>query len=212
LIVSNRVGEERSLSGESGTKPTNKGFVYRSAGYLVYMTESITIGNARIECVEGDIALQNTEAIVNAANNHLWMGSGVAGAIKRAGGQVIEDEAVAQGPIPPGEAVITSGGKLTANWVIHAAGMGQDLRTNADFIRLATASSLRRAEENGIHSISFPSIGTGVGGFPLDECAQIMIGQAVEHLRKSRHIELVRFVLWGTEAYEAFVGELKEHG
>jgi O-acetyl-ADP-ribose deacetylase len=176
------------------------------------MTASIAIGNARIECIEGDISAQDTEAIVNAANNHLWMGSGVAGAIKRAGGQAIEDEAVRQGPITPGESVITTGGRLAAKWVIHAAGMGQDLRTTADLIEFATASSLRRAEENGIRSVSFPSVGTGVGGFPFDRCAAIMISQTARHLRTTRCIELVRFVLWGTEAYEAFTNEVRRHG
>jgi len=172
------------------------------------MVASITLGNARIECVEGDITAQDTEAIVNAANNHLWMGSGVAGAIKRKGGQIIEDEAVRQGPIPAGEAVVTTGGALKARFVIHAAGMGQDLRTSADLIRSATRNSLLRAEERGMRSVAFPSIGTGVGGFPLDECAGIMIGEAVDHLAGTACIQLVRFVLWGAAAYTAFADEL----
>lgn len=114
-----------------------------------------------------------------------------------------------QGPIPVGEAVVTGAGKLKARWVIHAAGMGQDLRTDADLIRAATANSLKRAEERSMRSVSFPSIGTGVGGFPIDECASIMIGATIEHLKTTRSIELVRFVLWGDAAYRAFADELE---
>jgi len=172
------------------------------------MTESIEVGSGCIECVQGDITAQDTEAIVNAANDHLWMGAGVAGAIKRAGGQMIEDEAVRLGPIPVGEAVVTSGGRLAARYVIHAAGMGQDLRTSADHIRRATRNSLLRAKEKGMRSVSFPSIGTGVGGFPVGECARAMIGEAVAHLRGETSVGLVRFVLWGKDAYDAFVHEL----
>jgi len=176
------------------------------------MTTELTIGPARIECVEGDIAVQDTDAVVNAANSELWMGSGVAGAIKRAGGQTIEEEAVAKGPIPVGEAAVTSGGKLRARHVIHAAGMGADLRTNAGLVRSATANSLLRAEELGIASVAFPSIGTGVGGFSLTECAAIMVGEAVRHLQAGSKLELVRFVLWGSDAYAAFADELRARG
>ena len=173
------------------------------------MADSVAIGKRRIECVEGDIAAQDTDAVVNAANNHLWMGSGVAGAIKRAGGQVIEDEAVRQGPIAVGEAIVTSGGKLRARYVIHAAGMGQDLRTSAEHIRNATRNSLLRAREKAMRSVSFPSIGTGVGGFSFEECASIMIGEAVAHLRGETTLELVRFVLWGKPAYDAFAAQMR---
>lgn len=174
------------------------------------MAESIRVGTRTVECVEGDITAQDTDAIVNAANDHLWMGGGVAGAIKRAGGPVIEDEAVRQGPIPVGEAIVTSGGRLRARYVIHAAGMGQDLRTNAEHIRNATRNSLLRAKEKGMKSVSFPSIGTGVGGFPLDECANLMIGEAIEHLKGETSVELVRFVLWGKEACDVFADTLRQ--
>ena len=166
------------------------------------------VGRGTVECVEGDITAQETDAIVNAANNHLWMGSGVAGAIRRAGGQEIEAEAIALGPIEPGEAVVTGAGRLAARFVVHAAGMGQDLRTSADLVASSTRNSLLRAEEKELRSISFPSIGTGVGGFPLDECARLMIGEAAAFLRESRHVRLVRFVLWGGEAYSAFAEAL----
>lgn len=176
------------------------------------MATQITVAEATIECIHGDVASQDTDAVVNAANNQLWMGSGVAGAIKRAGGTEIEDEAVAKGPIPVGEAAVTGAGKLAARYVIHAAGMGSDLRTNADLIEQSTRNSLLRAEELGIESISFPSIGTGVGGFALEDAARIMIGQAVGHLTGGSKLKLVRFVLFGDDAYQAFAAELQKHG
>src|SRR5215470_10107460 len=99
-----------------------------------------------VEIVDGDIAARDVDAVVNAANNHFWMGSGVAGAIKARGGPEIEREAMAQGPVAAGESVITSGGRLKARHVIHAAAMGQDLRTSADLIARATRTSLALAE------------------------------------------------------------------
>ncbi len=173
------------------------------------MGAEITVNGVKIECVEGDIAVQKTDAVVNAANSELWMGSGVAGAIKRTGGQEIQDEAVAKGPIAVGEAVVTGAGELAARYVIHAAGMGSDLRTSAELIELSTRNSLARAEELGIESISFPSIGTGVGGFPLDECARIMIDQTEQHAKSGSAVKLIRFVLFGSEAYSAFAQELR---
>jgi len=152
----------------------------------------------------GDIAQQDAEAIVNAANNHLWMGAGVAGAIKRAGGREIEEEAVAKGPIPIGEAVVTGGGRLKARYVIHAVVMGRDLRTDADKIRRATQNSLRRADELAVKSIAFPALGTGVGGFPLEECARIMLDVVRGHGASDTSLERVVFVLYDEPAYQAF--------
>src|SRR5437764_9372930 len=129
------------------------------------------------EVVDGDIAALAVDAIANAANDHLWMGAGVAGAIKRAGGAEIEREAVAKGPVAVGEAVATYAGRLPARWVIHAAVMGQDLVTSEDAIRRATRGALRVADELGAESLALPAFGTGVGGFPLDECARIMVAE-----------------------------------
>src|SRR5919109_2801251 len=112
------------------------------------------------EVVQGDITEFTVDAIVNAANNHLWMGAGVAGAIKRKGGQVIEEEAVRQGPIAVGGAIVTGGGALQARYVIHAAAMGQDLLTSADLIRQATTSSLKRATQLGMETAALPALGT----------------------------------------------------
>src|SRR5262245_57546984 len=122
-----------------------------------------------IDVKVGDLTTVDCEAIVNAANSQLWMGGGVAGAILRAGGQVIEDEAMAQGPIQPGEAVITSAGSLSTpiRWVIHAATMGPDLQTDESLVRTATASALAAAAGIGAKSVAMPAMGTGVGGFPM---------------------------------------------
>jgi O-acetyl-ADP-ribose deacetylase len=118
-----------------------------------------------LEVVEGDIAALDVDAVANAANNHLWMGAGVAGALKRAGGDEIEHEAVARGPIPVGEAVATSAGRLPAKWVIHGAVMGQDLRTSAQLVEQTTRNVLCLADELEAESLALPAFGTGVGGF-----------------------------------------------
>jgi len=164
------------------------------------------IGTTAIEVIQGDITACAVDAIVNAANNHLWMGAGVAGAIKRHGGQVIEDEAVRQGPIPVGEAIVTGGGLLKARHVIHAAAMGQDLVTNADLIRQATINSLRRANHLGLTSIAMPALGTGVGGFPVDEAARVMIDAtcSVLHSTPLTSLKQVVFVLFTPDAHQAF--------
>lgn len=172
----------------------------------------VQVGGKVLEVVRGDITEQEADAIVNAANNHLWMGGGVAGAIKRKGGEEIEKEAVSKGPIPVGEAVVTSAGRLKARYVIHAAGMGQDLRTDEDKIRQATRNALKRAEELKLESVAFPAIGTGVGGFPAHRCAEVMIGTTMDFLKGAESLKLVRFVLFGEETYEAFRRKLEEVG
>src|SRR6185369_8664161 len=128
-----------------------------------------------LEILDGDLSADASDAVVNAANNAFWMGSGVAGALKARGGRSIEEEAMAQGPVEPGECVITSGGRLPARYVIHAAVMGQDLETSAAIISRATRNSLALAETRQIASIAFPAFGTGVGGFGLRACARVMI-------------------------------------
>jgi O-acetyl-ADP-ribose deacetylase (regulator of RNase III) len=164
----------------------------------------------KIEVVRGDITEAKTEAIVNAANNHLWMGSGVAGAIKRKGGEVIEKEAMAKGPIGVGEAVATTAGKLPHKYVIHAAGMGQDAYTDSDIVYRVTQSSLRAADELGVKSIAFPAIGTGVGGMSIEACAGTMI-KAVNTISPDlKNIVTVQFVLFDENGYKAFENELKK--
>lgn len=160
-----------------------------------------------IEVVEGDISAQDVDAVVNAANNHFWMGSGVAGAIKARGGEAIERDAMAQGPVEPGECVVTPGGRLTARHVIHAAVMGQDLQTSADIIERATANALALADRRGLTSIALPAFGTGVGGFPLDDCARIMLKTVRAH--RPVTLRLVRFVLYGDRAFRTFNDEAR---
>ncbi|HXV02942.1 MAG TPA: macro domain-containing protein [Gaiellaceae bacterium] len=155
-----------------------------------------------LEVHDGDIAALEVDAIGNAANDRLWMGSGVAGAIKRTGGEGIEREAMQQGPIEVGEAVATGAGRLPARWVIHGAVMGQDLRTNAEFVRRTTESCLQLADELGAESLALPAFGTGVGGFPLDECARIMVGAARAYQPTS--LQRVIFAVFGPDARMAF--------
>jgi O-acetyl-ADP-ribose deacetylase len=157
---------------------------------------------AELSVVEGDIAALDVDAVANAANDHLWMGAGVAGAIKRAGGVEIESEAVAKGPIAVGDAVPTGAGRLAARYVIHAAVMGQDLRTSADTISRATRRTLEVADELGLESVALPAFGTGVGGFSVDECARLMVGAAREFDGTS--LRKVVFAVFGEESAAAF--------
>jgi O-acetyl-ADP-ribose deacetylase len=157
-----------------------------------------------LEVVEGDIAALDVDAIANAANNHLWMGAGVAGAIKRAGGEEIEREAVAKGPIEIGDAVATGAGRLKVRHVIHGAVMGQDLRTNGELIERTTRRCLEVAEELGARSLALPAFGTGVGGFPVAECARIMVSAVRAHEPGS--LDRVVFAVFGAEAERAFEG------
>lgn len=156
-----------------------------------------TVGNGVIEIMQADITSLAVDAIVNAANNHLILGSGVAGAIRTKGGPSIQEECDRIGPIRVGEAAITGAGKLPARYVIHAAGMG-DEPVSERSLRDSVRNSLVRAEENGVASIAFPAIGTGVGGFPTARCAEIMIEIAEQHLKgKDRSVNRVIFALFG---------------
>jgi O-acetyl-ADP-ribose deacetylase (regulator of RNase III) len=159
-----------------------------------------------VEIVEGDITALEVDAIANAANDELWMGAGVAGAIKRAGGDEIEREAMAKGPIPVGDAVSTGAGRLAARYVVHGAVMGQDLRTSAELVARTTRSCLEVADELGVDSLALPAFGTGVGGFPLDECARIMVGEAGAF--QPTTLKRVVFAVYGSEASRAFNGAL----
>lgn len=153
-----------------------------------------TVRDVELDIVPGDITELEVDAIVNAANNELWMGSGVAGSIKRAGGATIEKEAVAQGPIAVGSALATTGGTLKAKWVIHAAVMGVDLQTNADLIARATRSALKMADRCHVRSLALPALGTGVGGFPLYACANIMMAEVLHYVENHKRTGLRRVV------------------
>ena len=157
----------------------------------------------------GDITEQATDAVVNAANNHLWMGSGVAGAIKARGGEEIEREAMKLGPIEPGQAVTTTAGRLSARYCIHAAAMGQDLVTSPGLISKATRSALAEAARIGLDSVAFPALGTGVGGFPAEACARLMVAATLSHGRTSPKPGSVTFVLRDEPAFYSFTQTLK---
>lgn len=159
---------------------------------------------ARIELWNGDICDLEVDAIVSPANVTLWMSTGVAGAIKRAGGDEIEFAAVRQGPQALGAAIVTAPGRLAAKAVIHAVSLDRDRRTSGPVIEAATRSAMARAREIGATSIAFPALGTGVGGFPLDEAARITVDAVRDELALSASIRHVVFALRGLEPYQAF--------
>jgi O-acetyl-ADP-ribose deacetylase len=170
----------------------------------------VKIGSTTFSIVRGDITEAEVDAVVNAANAELWMGAGVAGAMKRKGGTVIEEEAVRQGPIEPGEAVLTVAGNLPATHVIHAAAMGRDLKADTDKIAAATRSSLAIAEKHRMLSIAFPALGSGVGGVPPAQSADTMISTVVDHVRTGKtSLQKVVFVLYQDEALKAFSDALR---
>jgi len=161
-----------------------------------------------VEVLETDITALDVDAIANAANTDLMHGGGVAGAISRAGGPVVDAESRQRAPIGLGEAVETSGGEMPCRWVIHAATMDLDpahpSRTSADIIRTATASTLRRADELGATSLALVAFGTGVGGFPVGEAAAIEVEEVRRHLDSGSRLERIVFAVRGAAAREAF--------
>jgi len=165
-----------------------------------------SVGKTKLEIASGDITELEVDAIANAANTELWMGAGVAGAIKRVGGEAVEKEAMLQGPIEIGEAVATTGHDLKARWVIHAAVMGADLQTNANAIAKATRSALDCADRCHARSIAMPAFGTGVGGFPLYQCASIMVAETVAYLMAKPNTALrhIMFSVYSDAARAAF--------
>jgi O-acetyl-ADP-ribose deacetylase (regulator of RNase III) len=165
-----------------------------------------------VECVRGDITAQDdVAAVVNAANAGLRSGGGVAGAIHRAAGPGLEEEARPLAPIEPGEAVITGGHDLPNRYVIHTLGpvYGQD-RPEAELLANCYRNSLALAEENGIDSIAFPAISTGVFGYPVEEAAEVSLRTVVEEAEGLEHVRLIRFVLYGEEDYEVHEKVLSE--
>jgi O-acetyl-ADP-ribose deacetylase (regulator of RNase III) len=163
---------------------------------------------ARIELWNGDICDLEVDAIVNPANLSLWMATGVGGASKRAGGDGIEFAAVRQAPVPLGGAVVTTAGNLAAKAVIHAVSLDRDRRTSGPVIEAATRSAMARAREIGARTIAFPALGTGVGGYPLEEAARVTVQTVRDELAHSPEIDVVTFALRGAAAYEAFAAAL----
>jgi O-acetyl-ADP-ribose deacetylase (regulator of RNase III) len=156
---------------------------------------------AELEVAQTDVTKLEVDAIANAANTQLAHGGGVAGAISRAGGPEVQRESDEKAPIGLGEAVETTAGDMPARWVIHAATMELGGPTSADIIERATRSTLARAEELGARSVALVAFGTGVGGFPVDDAARIMVGVAKDH---TGSLERIVFAVHGDEAERAF--------
>ena len=158
----------------------------------------------KIDIRQGDLTEMDTDAIVNAANNDLKLGGGVAGAIRQKGGPQIQAECDKIGTIPVGGAAITSSGKLKARYVIHAASMQLGGPTSAQSLRTSTAHALRIAAQHGLKSIAFPAVGTGIAGFPLRDCAEIMLRETARHFEGKTSLEKVYFVLFDRQAQQVF--------
>lgn len=172
----------------------------------------IKINKGILSLTEGDITEQETEAIVNAANKRLLGGGGVDGAIHRTGGPVILEECKKIGGCDTGEAVITSGGNLKANYVIHTVGpvYRDGLHREPELLENAYKNSLQLASSKGIRSIAFPSISTGAYRYPLEEAAEIALSTAITCLKENVDIDLIRFVLFGQTALQAYEKVLKD--
>ena len=162
------------------------------------------IKNSFIKLLQGDITECNSDAIVNAANEHLQLGGGVAGAIRRKGGPLIQEECNKIGGTYVGGAVITTGGNLKAPYVIHAVGPRMGEGNEDEKLKNATLNSLKVADEKNLKSISFPAISTGIFGYPVDKCAEIMIKESVNYLKGDTGLERVEFCLFDTSTFKVF--------
>ncbi len=158
----------------------------------------------RIVLREGDITAEAADAIVNAANSQLVLGAGVAGAIREKGGPSIQAECDAHGPVEVGGAAITGAGDLPARFVIHAAGMPPGGQATEQSIRDSLTRSLELADEKGCRSVAVPAIGAGIGGFPPQRCAELLLEVARSHLAGKTGLEEIRFVLFGEPTYRIF--------
>ena len=154
--------------------------------------------------IDGDLVEQEVDAIVNAANNDLVLGGGVAGAIRRAGGPAIQDECDAHGPIRVGEAAITGAGALHARYVLHAASMSLGGRTSRDSLQSSMDGVFRLARQHQLETIAVPAVGTGIAGFPIDECARVMAESLHNALNEGWRASEIRFVLFGEDAKRPF--------
>jgi O-acetyl-ADP-ribose deacetylase (regulator of RNase III) len=173
----------------------------------------LRLGPASVSVERGDITDWEVDAIVNAANSTFAMGTGVAGAIKRKGGVIIEEEAMQQGPVEVGDAVLTTGGNLAATHVIHGAVMGTDLKTDGELIAKTTRSILTLADKHRLTSIALPALGAGVGHVPPPASADAMLTEVVAHLKRGQSsLRRVVFVLYLDDAYRAFANALQKLG
>ena len=158
----------------------------------------------QVVIITGDLVEQEVDAIVNAANNDLVLGGGVAGSIKRAGGPSIQDECDAHGPVRVGEAAITGAGALRARWVLHAASMSLGGRTSRDSLRSSMDDVFRLAQQHQLQTIAIPAVGTGIAGFPIDECARVMAESLQRALSHGWQATEIRFVLFSEDAKRPF--------
>ncbi len=170
----------------------------------------VNINNCVLELLDGDLTGMDTDAIVNAANAQLILGGGVAGAIRKKGGPKIQEECNKIGGIFVGGAVITTGGNLKARHVIHAVGPRMGEGDEDQKLKNATLNSLKVADENNLKSISFPAISTGIFGFPIGRCAEIMLKTTIDYLKGQTGVEKVVFCLFGTDSYEVFENQLEQ--
>jgi O-acetyl-ADP-ribose deacetylase (regulator of RNase III) len=166
------------------------------------------VGNISVEVIQGDIADIAADAIVNAANSDLWMGSGVAGAIKRKGGRVIEQEAMAQGPIRPGEAVITTGGDLRASHVIHCAGMAPGQPAREEYVQASVEMALDLLRVNNLKSVGIPVIGAGIGGLTAEQSIRAII-EGIRNKANLGQEQQVFIVGYTRDAYETLCNVLE---
>jgi len=170
----------------------------------------VNIENRVLELIEGDITEMTTDAVVNAANAQLVLGGGVAGAIRKKGGPKIQDECNKIGGTFVGGAVITTGGNLKAKYVIHAVGPRMGEGNEDEKLKNATLNSLKVADENNLKSISFPAISTGIFGFPIQRCAEIMLKTAIDYLKGQTGLQRIVFCLFGQESYKVFENQLNQ--
>ena len=171
--------------------------------------KELKVNNSIIKLVQGDITEMDTEAIVNAANAQLILGGGVAGAIRKKGGPKIQEECNRIGGTFVGGAAITTGGNLKAKHVIHAVGPRMGEGREREKLKNATLNSLKLMDKHNLKSISFPAISTGIFGYPINDCAQIMISTVKEYLMGSTQIKEVVFCLFTKSDFEVFEKELQ---
>jgi O-acetyl-ADP-ribose deacetylase (regulator of RNase III) len=169
----------------------------------------VKINNSILQLVEGDITEMAVDAVVNAANAQLILGGGVAGAIRKKGGPEIQTECDQIGGTFVGGSVITTGGKLKAAYVIHAVGPRMGEGNEDQKLKNATINSFKLADEKKLKTIAFPAISTGIFGFPIKRCAEIMLCTTIDYLKGVTELQKVVFCLFGTDSYEVFRGQLE---
>ena len=168
----------------------------------------VDIANTVLGLFDGDITEMDTDAIVNAANAQLVLGGGVAGAIRRRGGPTIQQECSKIGGTFVGGAVITTGGKLKAKFVIHAVGPRMGEGEEDEKLKNATLNSLKLADKHNLESIAFSAISAGIFGFPIDRCAEIMLRTTIEYLKAKTGLKKIVFCLFGRDSYAVFERQL----